>query len=420
MLFDFVLANVILASQAEPVDIGVRDGLIAAIAPKLERKGQVIEGAGNLLFPGFVDCHIHLDKAGILGRFPVCSGTLEEAVATTRAAKAGFTEDDVYARAAAVIESAISHGTTAMRSFAEVDDQAGLRSLAALLRLRADYADAIDLEICAFAQDGTTGIPGSLDLLAEAMQSGADLVGGCPYTDSDPERHIGDIFDLAERFDTAVDFHVDFTLDPNRSDLPAIVAETRKRGYAGRVALGHVTNLSMLTPEQLAPVASSLSSAGLAVVALPATDLFLTGRDRNHAVPRGLAPLAALANHGVTTAIATNNVLNPFTPFGNANLMRMADLYMHAAQLRSDIEVEGAFSLITTGPAAILDRPYALRVGMAASFVLLDAADPVSALRTMSAPLAGWFKGRQTSSRAPAQLLLHGKRGKDQIRIVSA
>ncbi len=292
---------------------------------------------------------------------PICSGTLDEAVASTRAAKAAFTEDDVYRRAATVLEQAIAHGTTVMRSFVEVDDQAEMRSLDALLRLRAAYAHAIDLEICAFAQDGTTGIAGSLDRLAAALEAGADLVGGCPYTDSDPQRHIADIFDLAERFGTAVDFHIDFTLDPERTDLPAVIAETRRRGFAGKVALGHVTNLSMLPPEKLAPIAAELAAAGIAVVALPATDLFLTGRDHTHAVPRGLAPLPQLAAAGVVTAIATNNVLNPFTPFGDASMMRMADLYMHAAQLRSDAELEAAFDLVTANPARILGRTTALR-----------------------------------------------------------
>lgn len=417
---DLVLTNVRRMGAGEAVDVGVRDGLIAAIAPRLERDGPVVEGGGNLLFPGFVDCHVHLDKAGILERCPICSGTLGEAVANTKAAKAGFTEDDVYDRAAAVLESAIAHGTTAMRSFVEVDDQAKMRSLKALLRLRADYAHAIDLQICAFAQDGTTGIPGSLELLADAMRAGADLVGGCPYTDSDPARHIKDIFDLAEEFDTAVDFHIDFTLDPERTDLPTVIAETLRRNFAGSVSVGHATNLSMLPPARLAPIAAALAAAGIAVAGLPATDLFLTGRDHSHAVPRGLAPLSALAAKGVVTAIATNNVLSPFTPFGNASMMRMADLYLHIAQLRTDADLAEAFALMTSGPARILGRRYALDVGSPASFVLLDAPDPVMALRTMAIPLAGWYRGRPTFTRSPVQLWLDERPTKDRVRAVSA
>jgi cytosine deaminase len=404
MALDFVLANVRLADRPAPVDIGFRGGLIAAIETALPRHGRMQDGAGRLAFPGFVECHIHLDKVGILERCAIGSGTLQEAVTSTKAAKAGFSEDDVYARAAAVIEQAIGHGTTSMRTFVEIDAQAGLRSFKALTRLREDYAGAIKLEICAFAQDGTTGVEGSLELLAQALQSGADLVGGCPYTDSEPARHIADIFDLAERFDMPVDFHIDFSLDPAVTDLPAVIAETHKRGYMGRVSLGHVTNLSMLPPDAVRRIAAGLAAAGIGVVALPATDLFLMGRDSTHAIPRGIAPLSLLAAAGVTTAIATNNVLNPFTPFGNASLMRMTDLYIHAGQLRTDPEIRSAFDLVSSGAAAMLGKAHELVVGAPATLVLLDAADPVAAIRGQKAPLAGWYRGNQTFVRSPVQL----------------
>lgn len=412
--FDRMLTNVRIRGADELVDVGVRGGRIATIGHALPRSGIVEDGNGRLLFPGFVECHIHLDKAGILDRCPICAGTLEEAVGSVKAAKAAFTREDVALRAAKVIESSICHGTIAMRSFVEVDQEAGLRAFEALVDLRARYAHAIDLQICAFAQDGTTGLPGSLDLLAEALGAGADMVGGCPYTDADPDRHIMDIFDLAERFGTLVDFHLDFSLDPERTHLPRVIEETRRRGFAGRVTLGHVTNLSMMAPDRLRPIAAALAGAGIAVAALPATDLFLMGRDHDHAVPRGIAPLAALGDEGVRTAIASNNVLNPFTPFGNASLMRMADLYLHAAQLRSDAELEKAFDLLTSGPAAILHRPHDLTAGAEASFVLLDAANPVEALRTMALPVAGWYKGNPTFRRPPTQFFAGRLPAQDQ------
>lgn len=400
MRFDFLLTNVRLQNVPDLQTIGVSAGEIAYLGTELAAECPRVDGLGNIVFPGFVDCHIHLDKAAILDRCSVVDGTLAEAVSSVQQAKAAFTEDDVYARAAAVITRAIGHGTTLMRSFVEVDESAGMVSLAALIRIQSDFSHAIELEICAFAQDGTSGDSRNLALLGEAMSRGAQLVGGCPYTDSDPARHVADIFDLAEHFGTDVDFHIDFNLNPAFSHLPLVIAETLRRSYGGRVSLGHVTNLSMLPPERVMMIGRQLADAGISVVALPATDLFLMGREHEHSTPRGIAPLHALAAAGVRTAIGTNNVLNPFTPFGNTSMMRMADLYMHAAQLRTDRDIAALFDMVTVNPAAMLGRPFGLQVGQPATFVLLDAPDPVAAMRGQVPAVAGWYRGQQTFSRS--------------------
>lgn len=167
-----------------------------------------------------IETHIHLDKAGIIGRCVLCTGTLAEAVSETSKAKAAFTEEDVYARAVGIVEQAILNGTNRLRTFVEVDGRAGFRSFDAIKRLRADYAAAIDIEICAFAQEGLTNDPGTEEMLDTALASGADLVGGCPYTDPNPDDHIRRIFDLGERYGVPVDFHLDFDLDPAGSIFP--------------------------------------------------------------------------------------------------------------------------------------------------------------------------------------------------------
>ncbi len=275
-LFDLILRQVSLEGEADLQDLAIRDGRIAAIGPRLRgMAAQEVEAEGAFAFPGFVDSHIHLDKACILDRCRICEGTLSEAVRETASAKAAFTEEDVYGRAARVVEAAILHGTTRMRSFVEVDPRAGLRSFAALKRIRADYAFALDLELCAFAQEGLTQEPETDALLEEALRSGADLVGGCPYTDPDPQAHIDRIFALAVAHDVAVDFHLDFSLDPSRSDLSTVIAATERHGWQGRVSIGHVTTLSAMEPAAVSEVAQRLAGAGIAVTVLPATDLFL-------------------------------------------------------------------------------------------------------------------------------------------------
>ncbi|MBU1306446.1 MAG: amidohydrolase family protein, partial [Alphaproteobacteria bacterium] len=240
-----------------------------------------------------------------------------------------------------------------------------------------------------------------------ALADGADLVGGCSYTDPDPTEHIARIFALAERFGVAADFHVDFDLTPTGSDLPAIVAETERRGWQERVVCGHATKFSTWAPSERDAMADRLAAAGIGVVALPATDLFLLGRSAETLVPRAVAPLMALAARGVVTAVASNNVLNPFTPYGDANLMRMANLFANVAQLARDDALAQAFAMISAQPARLLGRPHDLAVGASADLVLIDAISPADAVRRCAPALAGWKRGRQSFERPRATMMGH-------------
>ncbi|MCR8550532.1 amidohydrolase family protein [Salipiger sp. P9] len=406
MAFDTILAHVRLPGHEGLVDLGFRAGKIAAIAPDLPGGAPRWEAGGALAFPGFADSHVHLDKACILDRCAICEGTLSEAIAQTAAAKAGFTAEDVYARAKTVLEKAILHGTNRMRSFVEVDPRAGTRSFEALTALRKDYAYAVDLDICAFAQEGLTQEMATYDMLDACLGQGAQMVGGCPYADPDPERHIALIFDLAEKHGTDVDFHLDFDLDPTGSTIPAVLRETEARGYGGRVSIGHVSKLSAMAPEEVSRIARRLADAGVALTVLPATDLFLMGRGRDRLVPRGMAPAQVLREEGVVTSIATNNVLNPFTPYGDASLARMANLFANVAQLSCDSDLAAAFAMVTEEAARLMRVPdYAIAVGGAADVVLIDAPDAASAVRGVAPVLAGWKAGKQTFERPRARLI---------------
>src|SRR5450631_2038646 len=250
MSFDLVLRNGRIAGlDHELVDIGVRGGRIAAIAPQLEagaNGAREIMLDGRLAIAGFVDSHIHLDKSGISDRCTCRTGTLQEAIESVSAAKLAFTEDDIYARGRRTLEKAILQGTTHIRTHVEVDPRIGLKGFHAVSRLKRDYAWAVDLEICVFPQEGLLNDPGCEPLLVEACEQGADLIGGCPYTDSDPHGQIARIFDLAKRYDLDVDFHLDFDLDPSWMHLDEVCRQTERLGWQGRVAVGHVTKLSAL------------------------------------------------------------------------------------------------------------------------------------------------------------------------------
>lgn len=405
MPLDLVFKNVRLVGREAPCDIGVAGGRIVAIEPRIAADAPVEDLGGRLAVPGFVETHIHLDKSCILDRCTSQQGTLQEAIAQVAAAKQGFTRQDVYVRAARTLEKAIGQGTTRMRTHVEVDPRIALRSFEAIRRLKRDYAFAIDLDICVFPQEGLLNDPGAEELLVEACEAGADAIGGCPYTDTDPHGQIARVFSIAKKFDLDVDFHLDFDLDPSWTHLDEVCRATDRAGWGGRVAVGHVTKLSAMPEEARAAATRRLADAGVALTVLPATDLFLMGRGHDHDVPRGVTPAHRLAAAGVTCSIATNNVLNPFTPFGDCSLVRIANLYANVAQLGRATDLAGCLDMVTASPAKLLNlKDYGIAIGNPADVVVLEASDPASAIAEIAVPLGGWKRGRKTFSRTPVML----------------
>lgn len=402
---DLVIRNARLPGGSGLTDIAVAGGRIAAIAPGLPPGAAEHDAAGCLATAGLIETHIHLDKAGIVHRCSLCEGTLPEAVRETARAKAAFAEEDVYARAEKIVRQAISHGTTRLRSFVEIDPRAGFRSFEAIRRLKADYAHVIALEICAFAQEGLTNDPETLPMLDLALSRGADLVGGCPYTDPDPETHVRQIFDLAEKYDVAADFHIDFDLDPEGSNLPHVIRETQARGWQGRVSVGHVTKLAAMAPEARIALARELAAAGIALTVLPATDLFLLGREADRLTPRGMLDAHRLEGEGLLVTLSTNNVQNPFTPFGDTSLMRMANLYANIAQAGTPAELDRVFAMVTENAAKLIGaQDYGLAVGNPADIVLFEAESPADAVAGIAPARAGFKAGRASFLRPAPQL----------------
>ena len=406
MPLDLVLRQGRLTGSDEaPVDIGVADGRIVDIAPHIAADAPEQQLNGRLVIPGFVETHIHLDKSCILERCNCERGTLEEAIETVAAAKRSFTEADIHARAQRTLEKAIIQGTTRMRTHVEADPRVGLNGFHALRTLKRDYAWALDLQICVFPQEGLTNDPGTEELLVEACEQGADVIGGCPYTDTDPAAQTTRIFDIARRFDLDVDFHLDFDLDPSWMHLDEVCRQTDAHRWGGRVAVGHVTKLSTVDRSRLSEIGARLANAGVAVTVLPATDLFLMGREHHHHVPRGVAPAHRLLAHGVTCSLATNNVLNPFTPFGDCSLIRIANLYANIAQLGRSADMRACFDMITTLPARLMNAArYGVAVGHAADLVVIDSSDPAMAVAELAQPLFGYKHGRRSFSHAAAML----------------
>jgi cytosine deaminase len=400
------IINARLGEDDQLTELQVENGRFVAAFGVDTRHWETLDLQGRLMMPGLIETHIHLDKACIMQRCQLQEGTLAEAIAQTRAAKAAFTEEDVYWRGAQVLDKAIVQGTTHMRTHVELDPQIGLIGFNAIRRLQADYAWAVSLEICVFPQEGLLNNPGTEALLCTALESGATVLGGCPYMDSDPLGQIQRLFELATRYDCDLDLHLDFDLNPEGMTVMEVARCTQLHGWGGRVTIGHVTKLSTLPKASLTVLALHLAEVGVQVTCLPSTDLFLMGRDVFHNKPRGLAPLAHLQACGVTCSVSTNNVGNPFTPYGDASLVRQANLFANVWQMGTAAQLLQCLAWVSSESARLLRlTDYGLLPGCRADFIVFDALSPAAVIAEISAPSMGFKGGRQTFSRPAGTLL---------------
>jgi len=395
----------VVGNEAVTADIGIDKGRIAAIAPHLAAEGEELDLAGRLVTPGFIETHIHLDKSRILGRCRAERGDLEEAIGEVAKQKQLFTAEDVYKRAKITLERAILNGTTHMRTQLEVDPGIGLRGLEGVRPLIEEYKWAIDLEICIFPQEGLLNNPGTDELMLQALKSGGSVVGAAPYTDANPHGQIDRIFAIARDFDIDIDMHLDFGPAADDLDLIYVCELTERYKWGGRVAIGHVTKLSAALPEDFLQCARRMADAGVALTVLPSTDLYLMGRHMQHSVMRGVTDAHRLLHHGVNCSLSTNNVLNPFTPFGDCSLVRMANLYANVCQVGSAHDTRECFNMITTRSAKLMNvDEYGLQVGKPADLAVLDAESPEQAVAELSPVLYAFKRGRRTVTRRPAVL----------------
>ena len=410
MNLDIVLRNARVAdagADAPPLDIGIAGGRIAAVEPDIGAGDtDTLDLEGRLVSAGLVETHIHLDKSRIIDRCAPAAGRARDHMQRVAAVKPGFTVEDVHARAAETLEQCILNGTMHVRTHVEVDPNVGLRGFEALQQLAADYAWAVDLELCVFAQEGWTNVPEADRNVVAALERGAAVVGGAPGYDPDHAGQIRRIFELAREYDRDVDIHLDVGPTAEEMDIDLVCELTERYGYGGRVAVGHGTKYSLLPPERLRALGERLASAGVAVTVLPATDLFVTGRHQDHAVVRGVADANALVACGANCSLSTNNVLNPFTPFGDCSLIRIANLYAHVVQRGNEDELAECFEMLTNRSARLLrrDEDYGIAPGRPADLVVWDAGSSAEAVAKVAVPLHGFKRGRRTFSRMLPEL----------------
>jgi cytosine/creatinine deaminase len=422
MSLDLIIRNARLANAAAgaPVqDIAIQDGRIAAIGPAIQAEAPALDVAGRLVSPGLIETHIHLDKSRILDRSTPSPDRGTDHMQRVAAVKPSFTVEDVYARARATLEQGILFGTSHVRTHVEVDPNVGLRGFDALQRLAKDYAWAVDLELCAFIQEGQTNNPEADANLVAALDRGAKLVGGAPGYDPDRPGQIRRVFQLAKDYDVDVDLHLDVGPSAQDMDIWLVCDLADKLGWGGRVTIGHGVKYSCLEPARLVELGRRMAGSGVALTVLPATDLFVSGRHQAHSVMRGVADANAFLDCGVNCSLSTNNVLNPFTPFGDSSLIRMANLYANVVQRGGSQELAECFAMLTERSARILRRQdYGIKVGNPADLVVFDATSPADAVARNAPPLWGFKRGRRTFTRPAAEL--HRPRGGGSGRLTAS
>ena len=371
---DMILRNVRIADDKPLTDVAVKDGTIAAISPNIPGVGvKEIAGEGRVLIPGLVECHLHLEKAMIKDRKANHSGTLKEAIAVTAELKPTFTREDIYERARKAITWMVKNGTTHLRAHGEFDPKQGFTGFEVSLLLKKEFRHVVDIQVCAFPQEGIIKAPGTEAMMCQALEMGADVCGGIPYNDTGAEAHIDLIFEIAKRYDKDLDIHQDFADNADSMSIEYLARKTMEYGYEGRVSVGHLTALGAAEPAKLAEITTMLRDAGISVMCLPATDLHLGARNDTHNVRRTLAPVRALRDGGVNVCLATNNIRNAFTPYNNGDLMQIGLLAVAACHLGGADDLPTVLPMITTNSAKALGlKDYGLEVGKKADMVLLD------------------------------------------------
>lgn len=373
-----LLRNARAAGFERPVDILVAaNGSIERIGPSLNQDNiEKFDLRGRLVVPGLIDAHQHLDKTRTLASVPNPEGTLLGAINAFKRYAATMTPQDIAARAERTLQACLERGTVAVRTHANVDPEAKLRGVEALVALRERWRERMNVQVVAFLTGGgTKAAAPSREWLEEALRLGADVIGANPNHADDPDAVIALAFELAERHGKPIDFHLDEHLDATPTYFHRVIEHTRARRMAGRVVASHSSALSALPPDEAKRVVDGFADAGVGVVTLPAANLFLQGRDAAKLPPRGLTRVVDLQKAGVTVAAASDNIQDPFVPTGSGDLLEIGRWTLLAGHLGFN-DLGRAFEMVTSAPARLLGfQDYGLREGARADLLITDARD---------------------------------------------
>jgi cytosine/creatinine deaminase len=389
MIPDILVKNVAVWGSQGPCDVAIANGRFVSIgnSDASATAALVLDAEGRMAVAGFVEPHIHLDKALISERAPVnVSGTLTEAIEILWEIKRNYTVDEIADRASRVLARALEHGISRLRTHVDVDPIGGTRPAEGLIRARERFGQLMDIQIAAFPQEGIVKSPGTEALMREVMRIGVDVVGGMPFNEACPEdsrRHIEIAFDIAREFDADIDMHVDETDDPMARTLEVLAELTIQRGWQGRVTAGHTCALASYPRNYADQVIGRLREAGVNMIANPATNLMLQGRLDDYPKRRGVTQVKELLAAGINVACGQDCVHDTFYPFGQNDPLEIGFLLCHASQMSQPAEILTVMDMVTGNGAKALRGPeFGITVGAVADLVVLEAHDAREAFAT--------------------------------------
>ena len=413
---DLILRGANLPDGRQGHDILITDGLIQAVGEQIDARGRhELDVSGRLVTPPFVDCHFHMDATLSLGLPRLNrSGTLLEGIQLWNELKQQLTVEAVIDRALAYCDMAVAQGIGAIRSHVDVCDDR-LTGVEALLEVKRQVAPYLTLQLVAFPQDGLYRSAGARENLVRALDMGVDIVGGIPHferTMSDGQRSVVELCELAADRGLMVDLHCDETDDPHSRHIETLATETLRLGLGGRVAGSHLTSMHSMDNYYVSKLIPLIAEAGVAAIANPLINITLQGRHDTYPKRRGLTRVAELAAAGVRVAFGHDCVMDPWYSLGSGDMLEVAHMAVHVGQLTSIEAMRRCFHAVTSEPAAVMGlEGYGLEPGCRADLVVLEAGDPVEAIRLKAGRLFVLRAGRTVAQTAPrlAQLDLPGR-----------
>ena len=410
-MFELKITNATLPDGRKNIDIGIKDGKIAAIEANLGGEaGEVIDADGQLVAPPFVDCHFHMDATLSLGqpRFNE-SGRLLEGIQIWGELKPLLTQDAVVERALQYCDLAAAQGLLAIRTHVDICDDR-LLGVEALLDVKKRVAPYIDLQLVAFPQDGYYRSPGAVDLLNRALDMGVDIVGGIPHferTMADGAASVKALCEIAEQRGLLVDLHCDETDDPLSRHIETLTYETQRLGLGGRVNGSHLTSMHSMDNYYVSKLLPLMAEADVSATANPNINIGIQGRHDTYPKRRGMTRIPEMLTYGITCAFGQDCMMDPWYSLGQAEMLEVASMGLHVAQMTSRDAMRQCFDAVTTGPAKIMHlEGYGVAVGCKADMVLLQAADTIEAIRLKATRIAVIKGGRVIARTAPRQTAL--------------
>ncbi|UOQ86838.1 cytosine deaminase [Gracilibacillus salinarum] len=402
-----IIQNASLPNQEGLWNIHIENGKFTKIEPAKEVE-EGLDINGKLVSAPFIEPHVHLDTTLTAGE-PKWneSGTLFEGIATWAERKKSLTVEDVKTRATKALKWQIAQGIQHVRSHVDVCDPS-LTAMKALLEVKEEMKEYVDLQLVAFPQEGYLSYPNGRELVEESLQMGADVVGGIPHFEFTREYGVESMkiaFDLAEKYDRLIDIHCDEIDDEQSRFVEVVAAEAYKRGLGSKVTASHTTAMHSYNSAYVSKLMKILSLSNINFIANPLVNIHLQGRFDDYPKRRGITRVKELTEAGINVSFGHDDIFDPWYPLGTGNMLQVLHMGIHATHLMGYRQIMDSFNFITENSAVTMDisERYGLEVGKPASFIILNATNVYDAIRKQAEVVASYRNGKQIMETQPKE-----------------